>query len=744
MAEGQFIVAIEEGNDKLKNNDSIIPGNNEPKGPAGAAVTAGERNGAILMEEFRAALRSPSLLASFISQGADVSVQVWRKALLWACASGHVEFVSQFMNSSPFQSLVHTARDLDDYTPLHRAVLGGHLEIARLLSRIAYYPFLVLHARTKKKGWTALHFAVCANDLQMVDLLLKWYETIDRPSSRLWDFRDNMWMSPLQYGVIGGYHKIVSRILRSEAFQDYVNAVDYFRRTALHMACGHGAGVVVEELLANKFVDPNSVDCCSYTPLHWAVHSGAADAVRCFTSQAMERTIRTTEEDREGRPVLQIAIEYRDIDHKVGRDIQKLLLMVPEVKDEVERLYRDRQVFVDAANAILVGAALIASVTFGGWLQPPQGSDSEIRIFWAFNSLSFFFSLATVLAGAGTVLPLSDVYIGNTVRSIRRWLSLTSFLLLISVVLVLGAFAAAGFSSLPTIPQINQNMTTTVTVGTIVCGIIGLLFLNRMSKMHGLQDLVMQFRAFLARVRSRRRRSMVEVNAELDESRARVIDSAGADFPRSRIDGSYHLANVVLSFENACEKEAMITRQVISDKALEVKKRMKVFEQAFQEVRSGLNEEEGTLNMLTLTELSQNGLHFWMDFSSSHCRQRALEKDLDLWADVKTVVLRDKRMKLEEENTNFYYTTPDRSIHLAPAFPVLLVTVWLWFAILANSFLKVKSTLLRSRPFWTTRLHPPTGTQWIKRRSRIAILPGTLTGSGKKWTERRSPKLPIR
>ncbi|KAL2612499.1 hypothetical protein R1flu_024191 [Riccia fluitans] len=624
----------------------------------------GERNGALLMEEFRAALRNPSLLATFITQGGDndhpVSEQVWRKALLWACASGQGEFVSEFMDSSPFQSLVHTARDEDDYTPLHRAVLGGHLEIARRLTRIAYYPFLVLHARTKKKGLTALHLAVCANNFEMVDLLLTWYETIDRPSSRLWDFRDNMWMTPLQYGVVGGYHKIVQRILQSEAFQDYVNAVDYFRRSALHMACGHAqsGGIVVEELLSNKLVDPNSVDCCAYTPLHWAVHSGAAELVRSFTTRAMKRTIRTTEEDSQGRPVLQIAIEYRDIDHKVGRDIQKLLLTVPEVKDEVERLYRDRQVFVDAANAILVGAALIASVTFGGWLQPPQGSDSELRIFWAFNSLSFFFSLATVMAGAGTVLPLSDVYIGNTVSSIRRWLALTSFLLLISVVLVLGAFAAAGFSSLPPIPLMNQNMTTTMTVGCIVCGIIGLLFLYRMSKMHGLQDVVVQLRALLPRFRSRRRRTMEEVTSALDGSRARVLDSAGADFLRSRIDGSSHLENVVVRFDDASEREAMMRRQVVSaDKALDkVKKRMNLFEKAYQDVRNGLNEEEATLNMLTLLELSQNGLHFWMDFSSSHCRQRALQKDLDLWRDVKTEVLLHKRMKLEEEDTNFYYT----------------------------------------------------------------------------------------
>ncbi|KAL2641828.1 hypothetical protein R1flu_009415 [Riccia fluitans] len=97
----------------------------------------------------------------------------------------------------------------------------------------------------------------------------------------------------------------------------------------------------------------NYVDCCAYTPLHWAVHSGAAELVRSFTTRAIERTLKTTEEDSQGRPVLQIAIEYWNIDHTVGRNIQKLLT-VPEVKNEVERLYRYRKQFVDSASALIL------------------------------------------------------------------------------------------------------------------------------------------------------------------------------------------------------------------------------------------------------------------------------------------------------------------------------------------------------------------------------------------------------
>jgi hypothetical protein len=54
-------------------------------------------------------------------------------------------------------------------------------------------------------------------------------------------------------------------------------------------------------------------------------------------------------------------------------EIVKTLLERPEVAKQVERFYRDRQVHVHATSAILVGAALIASVTFARLLQPAVG-----------------------------------------------------------------------------------------------------------------------------------------------------------------------------------------------------------------------------------------------------------------------------------------------------------------------------------------------------------------------------------
>jgi hypothetical protein len=165
------------------------------------------------------------------------------------------------------------------------------------------------------------------------------------------------------------------------------------------------------------------------------------------------------------------------------------------VKDFVDRLYRDRQVFVDAANALLVGAALIASVTFAGWLQPPLGyipdyefsqpfpappqtpesyaavkNHAIVKAFWVFNSLSFFFAIATVLAGADAVFPnLRDDFIQKQVESVEKALKRATILLVISVVCVLGAFASAGFAVLPPLLKYDTSMIITVCLGGTIC-----------------------------------------------------------------------------------------------------------------------------------------------------------------------------------------------------------------------------------------------------------------------------------
>jgi ankyrin repeat protein len=256
----------------------------------------------------------------------------------------------------------------------------------------------------------------------------------------------------------------------------------------LHFAALGGHVDAVVELLTHHNLDVNATDNKDRTPLLCAIKENKLGVVKalCFHP---ENRIRATEEYTDGRTPIEIATEAN------MKEIEKVLLERPEVKDFVDRLYRDRQVFVDAANALLVGAALIASVTFAGWLQPPLGyipdyefsqpipappqtpesyaavkNHATVKVFWVFNSLSFFFAIATVLAGADAALPnLRDEFIGRRVRSVEQALIRTTILLVISVVCVLCAFASAGFAALPPLLKYDTSMIITVFLGGTIC-----------------------------------------------------------------------------------------------------------------------------------------------------------------------------------------------------------------------------------------------------------------------------------
>ncbi len=92
-----------------------------------------------------------------------------------------------------------------------------------------------------------------------------------------------------------------------------------------------------------------------------------------------------------------------------------------------------------------------------------------MQIFWFFNSMSFFFAIATLMVGASAAgPPKRNIFIGEVVRSLRASLSLAYILLTISVGCVMGAFASAGFLVLPPIPKYMVNMGVTVGIGVMV------------------------------------------------------------------------------------------------------------------------------------------------------------------------------------------------------------------------------------------------------------------------------------
>ncbi|KAI5079309.1 hypothetical protein GOP47_0004788 [Adiantum capillus-veneris] len=217
-------------------------------------------------------------------------------------------------------------------------------------------------------------------------------------------------------------------------------------------------------------------------PVYLALHAGRLDiATQDIVEKLLSiefKEVRLCEEDARWMSPVQYATEGN------MQGIEFILNEREAVKDYIAGLYRDRQYYVDTTNAILVGAALIASVTFGAWLQPPLGFTDDhydakllyvnmrqvkgMRVFWIFNALSFFAAIGTLQAGACGVLPLRHVHIGRGVSYVRRALMVASLLMVLSVVCVLGAFGVAGFIVLPPEFQFQSYMMATVIFGGLI------------------------------------------------------------------------------------------------------------------------------------------------------------------------------------------------------------------------------------------------------------------------------------
>ncbi len=248
------------------------------------------------------------------------------------------------------------------------------------------------------------------------------------------------------------------------------------------------------------------------TPLALAVLSAKFEMVK-FLCEATKGGLRTDAKNGKGKSAIQIAFNksrqgtrgnYAFQGH-ARYNIWTCIMERADSKREVNKLTEERKVHVDAINAILVGTALIATATFAGWLSPPLGYSSPpgtdgpfasveghpiLEFFWVFNSLSFFFSIATFMVGANVALPPGeDDYIGDVVRSLRWKLRLAYCLVSAAVCFVIGAFASAGFAVLPPIPKYTVNMELTVGIGvTVVAVVVFVTFFGHMFTT-GLQQL---------------------------------------------------------------------------------------------------------------------------------------------------------------------------------------------------------------------------------------------------------------
>ncbi|CAM6010036.1 unnamed protein product [Sphagnum balticum] len=445
--------------------------------------------------------------------------------LHFAAQDGHVEVVQRFLQEAPGR-VNFDAQDTEGLTPVWRAIWNDRLEVVRLLwavvSRQEYDRMDILLQRLLRGDQNLTTVTFLLGSFPTDKLIQVIEEMGNGDGLNLGTTRTNLLgrletevafpnksrsqgETLLHWVAKNNHWKLIPHIMISQRQTGgFVNQMDIAQstiggrrgQTALHYAAEAGHGDVVKTLLAYASeLDLNLKGTDGNTPLHLATKNGRVHVVKALCQIPDQQRLRANEEDAQGETCLQYAMEHDNI----PKEIANTLMDRSDVKDFIDRHYRDRQVLVDAANALLVGGALIAGLSFASWLQPPlsftpyyqfqQSTPAappatyetfaavelhySLRLFWTFNNLSFFFAIATVLSGAEAAFPeLDTVFVVKAVKIVRRALFWTSILLVCSVITVLGAFVCAGFTVLPPIARDVNNMTASTVFGMLVCCVV--------------------------------------------------------------------------------------------------------------------------------------------------------------------------------------------------------------------------------------------------------------------------------
>jgi ankyrin repeat protein len=376
-------------------------------------------------------------------------------------------------------------------------------------------------------GRTALHMAVANGQRAIVRWILEWH-TVDI------NIEDKFGYTPLHLACHSPvYHgDMIDLLMDSEMGRHSLNANALSRDgvTPLHFAVRGKFKRTVERLLEwkpsegeyyNSTIDVGVKSNEGETPLLLAVHKrsqGDDSEELTWIIRRLIRHIKTNcpeninQTDNERKSAVQISIESGDYElmnlileeggHKVNLDIndsegksawevafqQPHYAVVYKLQNYLERvgLYGNQEAYAGAANAILVVAALLATVTFNSW---SLITVAESTLFWVFSSLSFLFAISTLLAAGGAALPSR----GSTIADIRNTIHAASFCLAISISCAIGAFATAAFYYAPSI-KYKRKVIVTIGIGGIFCLNFLVGFVRRLARAYSPFFLYTDFR----------------------------------------------------------------------------------------------------------------------------------------------------------------------------------------------------------------------------------------------------------
>jgi ankyrin repeat protein len=286
-----------------------------------------------------------------------------RTALHMAAANGQVDIVDAICGMPSFQ-VDFLAKDVFGYTPLHLACYSRSKNRGEVITKLLEKVDPNVMAKEKGFYFTALHLAVMTKSKVIVDMLLDWNPS-GTNSGKVLDVgaKSSSGLTALHLAVKEAIAVKEAPKLNKENFkmekikvkEDELNvekeSPEVERANFVLMI------VAIIRFMNNKNPEAiNKSDKNKSTPLHTSVEAKDYRLVEILLEDGDK--IDPELLDVKGRTALEIAVDKGDYP------------MVQKVQSYLERagIVGNHKAYADSATAILVGAALLVTVTFAAWV----------------------------------------------------------------------------------------------------------------------------------------------------------------------------------------------------------------------------------------------------------------------------------------------------------------------------------------------------------------------------------------
>ncbi|KAL2630006.1 hypothetical protein R1flu_014692 [Riccia fluitans] len=288
---------------------------------------------------------------------------------------------------------------MDGHTALHLAATQNNAE---LVSELSCRPGASLNIGDTCSGMTPLHCAIRVSAMKTFETLMA-IDGVKVNAQSVKDFRcqRQSWLPPK-----AAFSKL-------EDYDEMADSFQYLGRfqTPLHLAVQICRAETLSDMVLYFCNHPNFNGALHNENRRTSLENASERFIFCGKLPSVFEIRRKVSED----PQVQVVESYVYEDKVHLSKAIALLKRHPTNAPVLAEIEGVRKASLDLVNAFLVTATLLAGLTFSAYFQPPIGTDDEldtrksVKLFWVFNSLSFFLAVYTMLTSLFHCIESDDI-----------------------------------------------------------------------------------------------------------------------------------------------------------------------------------------------------------------------------------------------------------------------------------------------------------------------------------------------